>query len=95
MKARHIKKIRKRVAKFDTYEIHESIHMFGNPYHSTPEATVTADSLSMAMRRFFAYYRRRFKRHHDDNTTCPSETTQQWGKFEVINLRTGFHHYLR
>ena len=95
MKARHIRKIRKRVDKFDTYEIHESIGMFGTPYHDTTEAIVKADSVTMAMRRFFRYYERRYKRYHDDRTTCPSETTREWGRFEVVNTRTGFHHYVR
>lgn len=95
MKARHIKKIRNRVAKFDTYEIHEAFNMFGYPYRDEPEDIVTADSVAMAMRRFFRRYARRNKRYHDDRTTCPSETTRAWGRFEVINKRTGFHHYVR
>ena len=36
MKAWKIKKIRNRVAKFDTYEIHEAFNMFGYPYRDEP-----------------------------------------------------------
>ena len=95
MKARHIRKIRKRVAMFDTYEIHEAVGMFGGPYHATTEATVTAGNTVEVMRRFFRYYRRHYKRIHDDYTSESVETTRQWGRFEVVNTRTGFHHYVR
>ena len=95
MKARHIRKLRKRIAKFDAYDIHESVSMFGAPYHVTAEATIMADNPFEAMRRFFRYYRRHYKRIHDNYKSESIETTQQWGRFEVVNLRTGFHHYMR
>ena len=95
MKARYIRKLRKRIAKFDAYDIHETVGMFGDPYHTTTEAMVMAGNPVEAMRRFFRYYRRHYKRIHDDYTSGPVETTRQWGSFEVVNTRTGFHHYMR
>lgn len=95
MKARHIRKLRKRIAKFDKYDIFESVGLFGSPYWSTKEATVTADSLTLVMERFFSRYSRTYKRHHNNWTTDPRETKECWGRFEVVNLRTGFHHYVR
>lgn len=95
MKARHIRKFRKRIAKFDVYDIHEAVDIFGGPYCATTEATVTAGEPVEAMRRFFRYYRRHYKRIHNNYTSESVETVRQWGRFEVVNTRTGFHHYMR
>lgn len=95
MKAWYIRILRKRIAKFDTYYIHEAVYMFGGPYHATAETTVTAGNPVEAMRRFFRYYRRHYKRAHDYEKSVSLESKRQWGHFEVVNTRTGFHHYMR
>lgn len=96
MKAKHIKKLRKRIVAFDKYLIRESAGLFGdfcgnnrlglvmNNYY------VTADSHELALQRFFRKYERMFKRRHDNYTTQPVETTMQWGRVMVKNQRTKF-----
>ena len=101
MKARHIKKLRKRIATFDTYCIRESAGAFGDFYGFNrlglimDDYYITADSYELALKRFFKKYEREFKRVHDHYCKTPIETTVQWGDIMVKNTKTGFIRYYR
>ena len=95
MKARHIRKLRKRISKWDAYDIHDTVRMFGSPYHAIPEATIKAGSPCEAVARFFRWYKRRYKKRHDEQRRELIECTEKWGLFKVVNQRTGFQHFER
>lgn len=96
MKAKHLRKLRKRISTFDTYLIRQSANGFGDFCGNNrlglvmDDYYVTADSYELALKRFFRKYERRFKRRHDNYTTEPVETTMRWGRMLVKNQRTKF-----
>ena len=96
MKARIIRKLRKRISSFDEYLIRQSARLFGDFFgHNRlglvmDDYYVTADSHELALKRFFRKYERMFKRRHNNYTTQPFETTEKWGKIMVQNQRTKF-----
>jgi len=96
MKAKHIKKLRKRISSFDKYLIRRSAGLFGDFFGNNrlglvmDNYYVTADSHELALQRFFHKYERMFKRRHDNYTTQPVETTERWGSMMVKNQRTKF-----
>jgi len=96
MKARHLRKLRKRVSSFDTYLIRQSASIFGDFFGNNrlglvmDDYYVTADSYELALKRFFIKYERMFKRRNDNYTPYPSETTERWGRIMVENQRTHF-----
>lgn len=96
MKAKHIRKLRKKIASFDVYSIRESAGLFGD-FNGLNRLNlimrdyyVTADSHKLALKRFFRNYERNRKRRHADYTDYPIETTECWGCFMVTNQRTNF-----
>ena len=96
MKAKHIKKLRKRISSFDIYLIRQSANIFGDFFGNNrlglvmDDYYVTADSHELALKRFFRKYERMFKRRHDNYTPPLVETTMQWGRMMVKNQRTKF-----
>lgn len=101
MKARHIRKLRKKIASFDVYSIRESAGLFGdfNGLNRLnlimPDYYVTADSHELALKRFFRNYERNRKRVHDCYTDYPIETTGCWGRMMVTNKRTNFTRFYK
>ena len=96
MRAKHLRKLRKRISSFDMYLIRESAGLFGDFFGNNrlglvmDNYYVTADSHELALKRFFRKYERMFKRRHDNYTTQPVETTMKWGRMMVKNQRTNF-----
>lgn len=101
MKAKHIRKLRKKIASFDVYIIRESAGLFGDFNGNNrlnlvmPDYHVTADSHELAIKRFFRNYEREYKRLHDYYTDCPIETTIRWGRIMVTNTRTNFTRFYK
>ena len=96
MKAKQIRKLRKKIASFDAYSIRESAGLFGD-FNGLNRLNlimrdyyVTADSHELALKRFFRNYERNRKRRHDCYTDSPIETTSRWGRIMVTNQRTSF-----
>ena len=93
MKARHIRKLRKRISSFDVYLIRESVGIFGdfdgisNMGLKMDNYYVTADGPELALKRFFSKYERMFNCKHD-KYTARFETTMEWGRMMVKNQRT-------
>ena len=96
MKARHIKKLRKRISNFKVYKIRKSAGVFGDFFGNNrlglimDDYYITADSYEFALERFFRYFKRAFKRRHDDDTGYLRETTCALGRIMVENTNTGY-----
>lgn len=94
MKAKHIKKLRKRISSFDKYLVRQSAGSFGDFFGDNrlglvmDNYYVTADSHELALQRFFRKYERMFKHRPDNYTTQPVETTEIWGSIMIVNKRT-------
>lgn len=101
MKARHIKRLRKRIATFKTYRIRGSASLFGDFFGYNrlglvmDNFNVTADSHEVALKRFFRKYERMFKRRHENYTEYPCETTEKWGRLMVEDVKSGFMKFYR
>lgn len=96
MKARHIKRLRKRIADFKNFRIRCSAGLFGDFFGDNrlglimDNYYVTADNHEFALKRFFRLYERMFKRRHDNYTEHPCETTKKWGRLMVENVESGY-----
>ena len=96
MKARHIKKLRKRISNFNVYKIRRSAGVFGDFFGNNrlglkmDDYYITADSHELALKRFFRYFRRAFKRRHGNDTGYVYETTCDLGEIMVKNTNTGY-----
>lgn len=101
MEARHIRKLRKRIASFDVYSIRETAGLFGDFNGANrlnlimPDYYITADSHELALKRFFRYYERKHKQLHEHYRDCPIETTASWGRIMVTNTRTKFKRFYK
>lgn len=86
MKARYIKKLRKRIATFDEYQIRKSAGLFGVLFGNNrlrlvmDNYYIMADSPQLALKMFFRYYERMFHRRHD---------------IMVKNLKSGFRYFYK
>ena len=93
MKARHIKKLRKKILNFKEYKILETKGLFGNFFDDTFEKSIMADSFNTALKRYFRKYYRRNKEIHN-YYDVDTETTSEWGKIRVKDYK-GFKKYFR
>ena len=59
MKARTIKKLRKKIAQFKSYEVYEAIHLFGEPFEF--KLCVKSDSPKMLLKDFGCTFIERIK----------------------------------
>lgn len=96
MKARHIKKLRKRISNFEVYKIRRSAGLFGDFFGNNSlglimdDYYITADSYELALKRFFQYFKRAFKRKNESDTNHIHETTCELGRIMVENTNTGY-----
>jgi hypothetical protein len=101
MKAKYLRKLRKRISSFDKYIIRQSAGLFGDFFGDNSlglimdDYYVMADSYELALKRFFIKYERKFKRKNDNYTIHPTETTERWGRIMVENQRTKFIKFYR
>ena len=91
MKARTIKKLRKKIAQFKSYEVYEAIHLFGEPFEF--KLCVKSDSPKNALKRFWKYFYRKNKMRHRW-VGYDYETTYDWGKF-MVKTENGFKYFYR
>ncbi len=89
MKAKHFKKLRKQVSIMRSYNIYETVGLFGNIWIHPDNVidTVKAMSYDEAMRKFLKrYHNKQLKRHRLDNLdnyTNNSRTVEMWGKIAI------------
>ena len=99
MKARHIRRLRKVVAKFEMYIVIPSRGLFGEFCPVTEGKTnlhyFKAESPVRAIRRYQRWYFRKHKEHHKYAFDGPfSETSYEWAKFKVVDMK-GVSRYYR
>ena len=92
MKARHIRRLRKVVAKFEMYIVIPSRGLFGEFYPLTEGKTnlhyFKAESPVRAIRKYLRWYFRKHKEHHKYAFGPPfDETSYEWGKFKVVDMK--------
>lgn len=97
MKARHIRRLRKEVSKFEEYIVIPCIGMFGEFSSLTDEKTdlhyFKAENPVRAIRKYQRWYFRKNKEHHKYAFHAPfCETSRTWGKFKVVD-RKGYARY--
>ncbi len=97
MKARHIKKLRKRIATFDEYEVASSCNLFGEPYGvDYIGKSIKADKPVVALYRYWRKYHRMHKEIHPfSGCDYGLDVSAKWGKFRVTNKRTRYKFYFR
>lgn len=94
MKAKHIKKLRKRIESFQSYKVRESWGLFGfDSFHENNYSEIKAGSPLEATVRFFKLYRRQYKRISRFESFL-IETNSQWGRLEVVDSK-GFKTYYK
>ena len=96
MKAKYIKKLRKKIEKYHTYIIHTAIHLFGETYYEEEGTIIYAlpgDGID-AVRKYCRWYMRKYKKLHPNYSKYLYSTTCKNGYFEAIDLETGFKHYV-
>jgi len=101
MKPKTIRKLRKKIASFDEYVISESYSLFGE-FLKLEDAIkwhrrIRANSPEMAMRRYVKRKERWIKEESElrGHWGWSYETTANWAKVRVFNLRTGWKTYYR
>lgn len=94
MKARTIRKLRKKIAAFKTFIVMESQGIFGNFPPFSPEnfRRVKATNQRQAIYRYMQWYYRHNKQKSDNDQALYAETTCKWGKICVIDSK-GYHKY--
>lgn len=94
MKAKYIKRLRKKIAAFVDYEVAETISLFGEPYRAEYfGASVKSDTPLNAIKKYIRFYSRHYKQTHPNYDTNVITTTIRWGKFRVTNKKNGFKTY--
>lgn len=89
MNARTVKRLRKKIASYKTYEV--KTHRPSNN-SGISGIKVKADSFEMALNRYLKWYWNHFKERHADDNSSLVETTSKFGSFVVIDEK-GFKKY--
>lgn len=100
MKARHIKKLRKKIGKLQTYKIRETASLFGNFFGQNrfnlimSDHNITANSPIRAIKIYMRNYRKKQKQKNRYESEEYVETTEDWGRLMVVD-ETGFKYFYK
>ena len=84
MKAKHFRKLRKRLDKVQVYTVKESPSLFGSFFECRyPGTDVSASSPIRAIIIYMRRYRKEFKRVNNFESEYYVETSEMWGKIMV------------
>ena len=93
MKARHIRKLRKKIANFREFTVSTTWNLFGNfDCGGKRQRKVYADTPRVAVKRYFAWYKRKYKEMHEQSNSLLLATTYRWGKIMVLDSN-GYRYY--
>lgn len=93
MKARDVKRLRKKVTDFKEYDVSYSLGLFGNfDGGGLCLHTIKASNPREAVERYLSWYFRCYKRRNEFYTNNLVETSWNWGKFMVEDAR-GYRRY--
>lgn len=88
MKAKGIKRLRKKVANFKEYDVSYSLGLFGNfDCGGLCLKTIKASNPREAVERYLRWYFRFYKFRNLFHTNNLVETSWNWGKFRVEDTR--------
>ena len=98
MKARHIRRLRKVVDKFEMYIVIPSSGLFGEFCRVKEGKTniydFKAENPVRAIRKYLRWYFRKHKEHHKYAFDSPfDETSYEWGKFKVVDMKGVTRYY--
>ena len=88
MKARDVKRLRKKVANFKEYEVSYTRGLFG--YFSDGgicSKEIMASNPKEAVERYLRWYFRCYKQRNNHHTNNLAETSWCWGKFMVVDTK--------
>jgi len=100
MKARRIRKLRKRLGKIQTYYIRESASLFGDFFGCNrfclimDDKKITASSPQRAVQIYMKKYRKKYNRRNEYEREEYVETSEQWGNLMVTD-ESGFMRFYR
>ena len=91
MKAKQIKRIRKKIGKLDVFTVRETFSLFGDFFGnnrmcmSMYDHKISCGSPERAVEKYMKKYRREYKRKNEHEREHYLETTERWGKIMVKN----------
>lgn len=95
MKAKHIKKLRKKILNSTDFEVAITLSLFGGPFGVDYLGhKILAENPREAVRKYCRKYAR-FHKQKCPYNDCLSETTYNWGTLRVTNKKNGWKHYFR
>ena len=95
MKARHIGKLRKRIANFREFTVSTSFGLFGDfDGGGKWQHKVMADTPRVAVSRYLCWYIRKYKELHENFLYGCVETSAKWGRIMVIDT-LGYRYYFQ
>lgn len=96
MKAKYVKKLRKEINEYHPFVIHTALMSFGPPYSCEKEPVIYARAGEgvHAVERYCRWYMRKYKMFHPNWSRNFHTTTVSNGYFEVVDMETGFKHYV-
>lgn len=97
MKARHIRKLRKIIQSYREYIVVPSYGLFGDftTLHCIENECMAfkAETPRRAIRKYLRWYCRKYKQHHRFAFDGLTEVSEQWGKFKVVDIKSGFTYF--
>lgn len=94
MKAKHIRKLRKKLQSYKTYRVTTSTGMFGDFWLLDDESfrNIKAASQVHAILRYMNWHFRHYKQRSRHHKSSYSETSHNWGEVLVIDPK-GYKRY--
>lgn len=93
MRARDVKRLRKKVADFKEYTVSYTFGLFGDfGFEGQCCKKIMASNSQEAVERYLKWYFRKYKCRNMHHTNNLAETSRWWGKFMVVDSR-GFSRY--
>lgn len=85
MKARHFKKLRKRISQWKTYEIYSTSGLFGDFSLNIKQTMIKGSYPEHALRRFLLRYKRITGHYHPKKESFYlRERSKEWAIFKVV-----------
>lgn len=94
MKARHIKKLRKKIAEFKEFTVYIPTGLFGFDGDYRCKKVIKASDEIHAIRRYFKWYYRYYKETSEFQTYHPEPCSRRWAHVAVEDSK-GYKHFYR
>ena len=100
MKARRIKRLRRKIKKVQDYTIRETVGLFGDFFGNNrmcfvkSDTTISASNPKRAIKIYMKQYRKEHKMRNKHESNSYEETTHDWGHIMVMD-ESGFMRFYR